>query len=397
VVENMDPESILNACLERLASGDTVMACLSSYPGQTDWLAPLLSTATRLRAPAGPALSTLSFSAGEARLLARAAELRARQDKVSPARRKAVPGLLASARRLVVAVAASLLLLVGVLSAGTVSAASSSLPGSPLYPVKRATEALVSSLALTPQLQTRVHLAWADRRLREIEAVTEQGGVADDSLLGDLEQETDRALAAAEQAGPPALAAAVASTDHQQTVLQGLLERAPEPAQQGLQRAVQASAQKHADARSALERATHPGPPATPPGQSEERVPPGQEKKASPTPEAAPATPTQVDQVKDNVPPAGNGQGQDTKPGQSGGKGQGQDAAHGQDKVGGSGAEQSHGNGSDKKDQPQPPGKDNGSPQSPELGDGSSPGQSGDKPAKPDNPGQSKGKGKKDK
>lgn len=383
----MDPESILNDCLERLASGDTVVACLSSYPSQAEWLAPLLSTADRLRVPAGPALSTVSFSAGEARLLVRAAELRARQHGAAPARRKTMPTWLAGARRLVVAVAASILLLVGVLSAGTVSAASSSLPGSPLYPVKRATEALVSSLAPTPQLQARVHLAWADRRLREIEAVTEHGGVADDSLLDDLEEQTDRALAAAEQAGPPALTAAVASTDHQQTVLQRLLERAPAPAQRGLQRAVQASAQKHSDARSALERATHSSPPATPPGQSEEKVPPGQEKKTSPTPDAVPATPTQRDQVKDGIPPAaGNGQGQDTKPGQSGGKGQGQD------KVGGSGADQSHGNGPDKKDQPQTPGKDSGTPQGAGLGDGSNPGQSGDKPAKPDNPGKSKDK-----
>jgi hypothetical protein len=388
--EKMDPESILNDCLERLASGDTVVACLSSYPSQADWLAPLLSTADSLRVPAGPAFSTVSFNTGEARLLARAAELRARQRGAVPARRKTMPGWLAGARRLVVAVAASILLLVGVLSAGTVSAASSSLPGSPLYPIKRATEAVVTSLAPTSQLQARVHLAWADRRLREIEAVTEQGGVADDSLLDDLEQETDRALAAAERAGPPALTAAVAGTDHQQTVLQRLLERAPAPAQQGLQRAVQASAQKHLDARSALERATHSGPPATPPGQSEEKVPPGQEKKSSPTPDAVPATPIHSDQVKDSIhPAAGNGQGQDTKPGQSGGKGQGQD------KVGGSGADQSHGNSPDKKDQPQPPGKDSGTPQGAGLSDGSNPGQSGDKPAKPDNPG--KGKDKKDK
>jgi hypothetical protein len=395
VIEKVDPESILSDCLDRLARGDTLVACLFSYPAEADWLAPLLSTASRLQAPDSPALSAESFSAGEARLLARAAELRVRQKEVASGRRMAIPGLLLGARRLVAAVVASLVLLLGILSAGTVSAASSSLPGSPLYPVKRATETLISSLAPTPQLQARVHLAWADRRLREIEAVTERGEVADDTLLADLEQETDRAVAAAEQAGPPALTAAVASTDHQQTVLQRLLERAPAPARRGLQRAVQASAERHSNARSALERMTHSGPPLTPAGQPEEKVPPGQEKKASPTAEAVPATPTQGDQGKDNVHSAGKGQGQDTRPGQGEGNGKGQDAAHGQDKVGGSAADQTHGNGADKKDQLQPPGKDKGTQQGPELDDGSNPGRSGDKPDKPDNPGQ--GKDKKDK
>jgi hypothetical protein len=395
VTEKLDPESVLNDCLDRLARGDTLVACLFSYPAEADWLAPLLSMAARLQAPDGPTLPVGAFSAGEARLLAQAAALRARQKEMPPTRRMAMPGLLVGARRLVAAVMASLVLLLGVLSAGTVSAASSSLPGSPLYPVKRATEALISSLAPTPQLKTRVHLAWADRRLREIEAVTERGAVADDTLLADLEWETDRALAAAEQAGPPALTAAVASTDHQQTVLKRLLEQAQAPARRGLQRAVQASAERQSSARSALERATHSGPPLTPPGQSEEKVPPGQDKKAGPTPETTLATPAKVEPVEDSVSPPGKGQGQDTKPEQGGGNGQGQDAAHGQDKVGGSGPDQSPGKGVDKKDELQPPGKDKNPEQGPALDDGSNPGQSGDKPDKPDNPG--KGKDKKDK
>ena len=126
MTEKLDPESVLNDCLDRLARGDTLVACLFSYPAEADWLAPLLSMAARLQAPDGPTLPVGAFSAGEARLLAQAAALRARQKEMPPTRRMAMPGLLVGARRLVAAVMASLVLLLGVLSAGTVSAASSS-------------------------------------------------------------------------------------------------------------------------------------------------------------------------------------------------------------------------------------------------------------------------------
>jgi hypothetical protein len=145
--------------------------------------------------------------------------------------------------------------------------------------VKRISESLVSSLALTPQLQTRVHLAWADRRLREIETLVARDGVAHDTLVLALEQETQHALVAAEQAGRASLASAVTHTQHQQAVLSRLLDQAPQAARPGLERALAASAQSHARARSALKKAEGRGPPMTPPGQASPGppgAPPGQ-------------------------------------------------------------------------------------------------------------------------
>jgi hypothetical protein len=251
-------------------------------------------------------------------------------------------------------------------------------------------------MAPTPQLQTRAHLAWADRRLREFEAVMQRDGLADDGLLAALDRETEQALIAAELAGSESLEATVALTEHQQVILGRLLEKSPPPARPVLERALTVSAQRNAHARSALDGTTKPGPPVTPPGQAEEKMPPGQEKKTGPATETPASMPTSPSQAGDEMPPTPEGQGQDVKPGQGQGSGQGHDTAHEQDQVGGSdqGQGQGQGQGTGKKDEPNPPGQDQGTGQGSDLEDGSNPGQSGEKPGRPEDPGQGGGQDK---
>ncbi len=341
-------------------------------------------------------MSSTAFRAGQARLLARAAQSGARQGPTARPRRRSLAAFLVGTRRLVAAVAMSILVLFGVATAGTVAAASSSLPGSPLYSVKRTTEAIVTLIAPTPQLQTRVHLAWAERRLREFEALMQREGAADDSLLAALDQETEQALIAAELAGSDSLEATLALTEHQQAVLNRLLEKAPPSARPGLERALTVSAQRNAHARSALERTTKPGPPVTPPGQAEEKLPPGQEKKTGPATETPASMPVDANQAGDETRPTPQGQSQDVKPGQGQGSGQGHDTAHEQDQVGGSdqGQGQGQGQGPGKKDELNPPGKDQETGQGSDLDNGSNPGQSGEKPGRPEDPGQGGGQDK---
>lgn len=379
MTEGLDFDHALNTCLDRLRAGERLEDCLARYPSHAERLAPLLRMATILPTPDGPNMSPEGLDAGEARLLARAAKLRRRRrNQPGPARRRSVPGLLSGARRLAVATVAGVFLLCVVLSAGTVSAASASLPGSPLYPVKRATEAFVSSVAPTPQLQAHAHLAWADRRLREIEALVARGGVTDEALLAALEQETDRALGAAEQAGIELLTAAVVHTEHQQIVLGRVLEKAPSAARPGLERALEASARGHARARSALEHATSPGPPITPPGQAgDKKPPPG--KQETPSAEDTSGTPSLPSEATDELHPPGQGRGQ----------GQGQD----QHEPGDSDRGQGHGYGSEG-DEPGPPDKDKGQRVGPTPGKGSGQGHDDGKHDNPDNPGQSKDKSK---
>jgi hypothetical protein len=267
VTDNLDFDRILDICLDQLRTGATVANCLTSYPQHATQLAPLLQVASLLETPSGPEMSAEGLRAGEARLLAQAARLRTRR------KASALP-LTGLVRRLAAAGIAGAILVCGMLSAGTVSAAS--LPGSPLYPIKQATEAVVAWAAFTPQLQTTVHLAWADRRLDEAEALMARDGTADASVLAALERETGQALTAAEQSGPEQLAAVAAQTERQQTVLQAVLDKAPAAARPGLERALGASAGDHARAESALDRAA--------PGKSA-----GEQPTNTPTSQATPS------------------------------------------------------------------------------------------------------------
>jgi hypothetical protein len=345
VSDGTDFDRVLNTCLDRLRVGEGLEDCLVRYPSYAERLAPLLRTATILHAPDGPSMSPDSFDVGKARLLARAVQLRKRRgNQPGSAWRIRVPGLLAGSRRLAVASVAGVLLLCLVLSAGTVSAASASLPGDPLYPVKRATEAFVSSAAPTPQLRARAHLVWADRRLREIETLVARDGVTDEALLADLERETEQALGAAEQAGVELLTAAVINTEHQKVVLGRVLEKASLAARPGLERALEASARGHARAQSALESAAGPRLPITPPGQAGEKNPQNK-KEGTSFAEDTSSTPSVPSEATDEVNPSGQGhgqgQGQNQSEAEEPNRGQGHGRAEGQDEI----EEPNHGQG----------------------------------------------------
>jgi len=400
VTESVDFDHVLNICLERLRAGESLDDCLARYPSYAESLAPLLRTATTLHTSDGPNISRRGFDAGQARLMARASQLRhGRMGQQGVARRRTIAGILSGARRFVVATVAGLFLLCVVLGAGTVSAAAGSLPGSPLYPVKRATEAFVSSLAPTPELKVRAHLTWADRRLQEIESLVARDGLADEALLAALEQETSLALGVAEQAGIELLTDAVVHTERQQIVLGRVLEKAPPAAHPGLERALEASARGHARAQSALDRATSPGPPITPPGHSEDKRPSHQTQE-TPSAEDTSGTPSVPSDITDEVRPPGQGrgQGQDEAgdPNRDPEHGQGQDKAknpnHGQGQDQNESEGSDHGQGSDKeieKDAPGPPDKEKDKEQkgNPNPSGNSWQGKGG---GQPDKPGQSK-------
>jgi len=308
VTDIQDFDSILNICLERLRAGDSVDACLQSYPAHARQLAPLLRLAQRMQSvPQGLAMSPQAFQAGQARMLARAARLRARR----PAARPAPFGV--GLRRAVTRMAAGMLVVFLALGAGfaTVSAASTSLPGSPLYSIKRSSERLVSALAFTPHLQTQVHLAWAGRRLREVAELIGRDGVAYRTNLVAMQNETERALGAAEQSDPEALAAVVVQTEQQQTLLQQLLGEVHHSSRVELEQALAASQAVNLRARAALgedvpapgttgepsapaptspQATDTPGPPGTI-GWIETRAPTSTTEPTQP-PAASPATPT---------------------------------------------------------------------------------------------------------
>ena len=160
---------ILDQCLEDLcAKRATVAECLARHPGLADELKPLLETVAAIQAAPAVQPSAAFKQATRARLLRLQppANIRARQ------RTNWLPfsGSLRYA-----AAALVIVLLFIALTGGVTYAASNSLPGSALYPVKRTVEQVELALATTPESQARVHMALADQRLGEAAALAKNG------------------------------------------------------------------------------------------------------------------------------------------------------------------------------------------------------------------------------
>ncbi len=156
-------ENILDECLERLIRGGTVERCLESYPEQALELEPLLRTAQATREAS--AITPRAEFKARARYEVRSAL----HDEVSQKTRP----ISVFKRGWVVALMVIGILLVS--GGGTALAASNSMPDSPLYPVKLATERV--QLALTPSAVDKAQLcaALADRRVVEIIYLANKG------------------------------------------------------------------------------------------------------------------------------------------------------------------------------------------------------------------------------
>ncbi|HEY83415.1 MAG TPA: hypothetical protein G4O01_09070 [Dehalococcoidia bacterium] len=158
-------EDILNECLERMLSrGETIEQCLASYPEQAAELEPLLQTA--LLAHEALAIKPRPEFRERARY-----QLRAALQEMGEKRRRF--SLFSWQPRWATVVIAVLILLV--VSGGTVAAASGSMPDDALYPVKLATEKV--RLALTPSAlgKAELYAELADRRVAEIVKMADEG------------------------------------------------------------------------------------------------------------------------------------------------------------------------------------------------------------------------------
>jgi hypothetical protein len=159
-------DNILDECLQRLLEGESIEACLSRYPEHAAELEPLLRAAQ----------ATL-----------KATDIQPRPEFRDRARyqfQSAIREMPVQARRgfftvlrpaLVTIIVVAIVLLAGV---GVVTTADNSLPGSPLYPVKLATESV--RLALTPSALGRAELyaRFANERVDEIIRMAENGDLA---------------------------------------------------------------------------------------------------------------------------------------------------------------------------------------------------------------------------
>ena len=169
-------DSVLDECLERmLVKGETVEQCLQSHPEYAGELKPLLETALSVRK-----ISTLQ-PRPEFRNLARygfhSALEEIRQKQSRPSFRFGWQTRWAAS--------VAILLVVCLVGGGTVFAASGSMPDSPLYPVKLATEHVQLALTFSDIGKAEANAQLADKRVQEIVYLTGKDKPEDISRVTD--------------------------------------------------------------------------------------------------------------------------------------------------------------------------------------------------------------------
>jgi hypothetical protein len=271
---NEEFDSILEQCLYQMAAGKARrQSCLLSYPALDRKLDPLLQVAEKLWAMPKPALSPRAKAEIEARLLGTAQtshRLRSAATRRAGARprwRWAIEGLSAA----FVAI---------LLFTASAAAASTSLPASPLYPVKLATEGAWLWLAPTHD-EPRLHLLFAHRRLDEAMLLARQGRF-DPATLEAMNAETEAALTDLQDLPPalawPLLGDLTALTAEQTRELSAWLDDAPAALKPYLAAALQAS-EGYAGQVQALGQTLRP---PEPPGLTKTPEPPGLTKTPEP-------------------------------------------------------------------------------------------------------------------
>ena len=160
--------NILDDCLDRiLVKGESIEQCLQSYPAFASELGPLLKTA--LFAHKASAVAPRLEFRERARFQFQAAlrEMATKKEKRGFFSFSALPRF--------ATVAVSIILALVIAGSGTVAAAGNSLPDSPLYPVKLATETVQLKLAGTPLEKAELYAKLADKRVTELVKMAEKG------------------------------------------------------------------------------------------------------------------------------------------------------------------------------------------------------------------------------
>lgn len=149
---------ILDECLEQIRNRrSTVTECLERYPELSEQLAPLLQVAVELASLSQIQPSAQFKQATRKRLL----------------QADTVPGTKRTTRvRRAAGILTGVIFLAGL---GVLALAGSSVPGNPLYSVKRGTEYLQLAFAADSASRADTHVFFAERRLSEVEILARDG------------------------------------------------------------------------------------------------------------------------------------------------------------------------------------------------------------------------------
>ena len=178
--------SILDECLAALQQGEAVDACLSRYPRQADRLRPLLVLADKVRKTPPALPRPWPQATAWQRVRQRAVDLRSPRRGIQ---------LNLSYGAWLRPVAITLAVLVALFSAfgGTALAAQNSLPDSPLYRVKLATEEARLLLVFDDVHKAEVLMEQSDERMDEILTMARQDKTIPGNVLSALQNRNERA------------------------------------------------------------------------------------------------------------------------------------------------------------------------------------------------------------
>lgn len=164
-------------CLNEIEHGAEVDAVLSRYPDLADELRPMLETSAQAKEMSVPAPSEDIVKRNRAKLLQRAAEMREEQVASNSRRVWSVP----LRRTLVTLMVVAMLFVSGT---NLVRAASSTLPGDGLYPVKRTWEDILLFFTFDTQEREALELEHENERLDELHELFVEGRSAKVDFAG---------------------------------------------------------------------------------------------------------------------------------------------------------------------------------------------------------------------
>ena len=195
---NYDLTTILDECISRVQAGEPVSACVQDYPEYAEQLWPLLTAAADMSTLPRPLVAEQGRVRGRERMLAQLSQnptqpvsflafLRYAAQKITGSLAKERPNM-----KLVLRSALTALCLL-ILSTAIVTASQNSLPGDPLYPVKRSWEWVQGSFVTVPE-QASYQDELLLRRYQELQLLIETGRQVAFDLEGLLTDQTATTL-----------------------------------------------------------------------------------------------------------------------------------------------------------------------------------------------------------
>lgn len=169
---------VLEVCLQELEQGADIETVLFRYPDLADELRPILETSVDASKMAVPAPSEAVIRRNRAKVLRHAVQMR--EAKANPAGRI----WFASMRR--VAVTLAVLVVLFASGTGLVRAASTTLPGDNLYPVKRTWEDVLVAFTFNGQQRDALEIEHENERLQELQELFAEGRSAKVDFAGSV-------------------------------------------------------------------------------------------------------------------------------------------------------------------------------------------------------------------